>query len=163
MPDQPAFTQLYHAHVRQVYRYLLARTGNIPDAEDLTAQTFEAALRDWGQYRGTVPVAAWLMGIARHRLADFYRARRPLAPLDESAVAPSPPLEDWVGQQLRLEQVRRALTALPTDQAEVIRLRLLGGLSSAEAGAVLGRSPDAVKMLLHRALKALRAQLVEED
>ncbi|HUN05380.1 MAG TPA: RNA polymerase sigma factor [Aggregatilineales bacterium] len=162
MPPSADFTVVYHAHVRQVYRYLLAWTGSVQDAEDLTAQTFEAALRDWHRYRGEGPVIAWLMGIARHRLIDFYRRQRPISEIDEGEAAPAPPLDDVIGQRLRLDQVRGALAALPGDQAEVIRLRLLGDLSTAETAAVMGRSPDAVKMLLHRALRSLRAQLVEE-
>jgi len=171
LPPSADFTVVYHAHVRQVYRYLLAWTGSVQDAEDLTAQTFEAALRDWHRYRGEGPVIAWLMGIARHRLLmgiarhrliDFYRRQRPISEIDEGEAAPAPPLDDVIGQRLRLDQVRGALAALPGDQAEVIRLRLLGDLSTAETAAVMGRSPDAVKMLLHRALRSLRAQLVEE-
>jgi len=162
LPPSADFTVVYHAHVRQVYRYLLAWTGSVQDAEDLTAQTFEAALRDWHRYRGEGPVIAWLMGIARHRLIDFYRRQRPISEIDEGEAAPAPPLDDVIGQRLRLDQVRGALAALPGDQAEVIRLRLLGDLSTAETAAVMGRSPDAVKMLLHRALRSLRAQLVEE-
>jgi RNA polymerase sigma-70 factor (ECF subfamily) len=162
LPSQPAFSEVYQAHVRQVYRYLLARTGSIHDAEDLTARTFEVALRDWTAYREEAPIAAWLMGIARHRLIDHYRGRRPITDLDEGEAAPAPPLDDLIGQRLRFDQVRQALTTLPPDQAEVVRLRLLGDLSTAETAAVIKRSPDAVKMLLHRAIKALRAQLVEE-
>ena len=76
--DPQAFAELYRRHVRSIYRYHLAHTGNVKDAEDLTSQTFMAALEGIRSFRGTGPYITWLIGIAsRKRLLFFRRGRSP--------------------------------------------------------------------------------------
>ena len=72
-----AFAELYRRHVTRVYRYHMAHTGNVKDAEDLTSQTFMAALEGIRSYRGEAPFAAWLMGIASRKRALFFRGTSP--------------------------------------------------------------------------------------
>ncbi len=71
--DPSAFADLYRQHVKQVYRYVLARVSNVGDAQDLTSQTFLTALESLPNYRGQGAFGAWLMGIARHKVMDHYR------------------------------------------------------------------------------------------
>ncbi|HXQ32655.1 MAG TPA: sigma factor, partial [Anaerolineales bacterium] len=73
--DPEAFAELYRRHVQSVYRYYLAHTGNVKDAEDLTSQTFMAALEGIRSYRGTGPYITWLMGIASRKRAHFFRGK----------------------------------------------------------------------------------------
>jgi len=75
--DPEAFAELYHRHLKSVYRYHLAHTGNVKDAEDLTSQTFMAALEGIHSYRGTGPYIAWLMGIASRKRLRLFRRSRP--------------------------------------------------------------------------------------
>ncbi len=161
----PPFAELYRQHVGRLYRYALARLGNADDAQDLTAQTFTAALRGLSQYRGDGSVAAWLTSIARNLAASGFRTRRPSLPLDDAddlpAADPSP--EDVTSRRLRLEAVLAALDTLPADHAEVIRLRFFGELSTAETAALLGKSEAAVKMTLHRALQTLRRRVAADE
>ena len=163
--NPPSFAELYRRHVGRIYRYALARVGNVDDAQDLTAQTFTAALRGYSQYRGEGSVAAWLTSIARNLAASSFRARRPSLPLDDAhdiaAAEPSP--EDMTGRRLRLEAVQQALDTLPPDHAEVIRLRFFSELSTAETAALLGKSEAAVKMTLHRALQTLRRRVAADE
>jgi RNA polymerase sigma-70 factor, ECF subfamily len=158
--DPTAFAHLYERHVTPIYRYLLARVRDVSDAQDLTAQTFEAALRNIRHFRGEGSFAAWLTVIARNKAVNFYRARREI-PLDALHDLPggmeSP--EDIVGQKLRLERVLSVLESLKPERAEVVRLRIFGELSTAETAEVMGRSEAAVKMLLNRALQDLRQRL----
>ena len=65
--DAQAFAELYRRHVTRVYRYHMARTGNEKDAEDLTSQTFMAALEGIRSFRGDGVFAAWLMGMSAER------------------------------------------------------------------------------------------------
>lgn len=65
--DPEAFTELYHRHLPGIYRYHLARTGHVQEAEDLTAQTFLTGLESISSFRGQGRFASWLFGIARHR------------------------------------------------------------------------------------------------
>jgi RNA polymerase sigma-70 factor (ECF subfamily) len=59
--DPQAFAERYRRHVRSIYRYHLAHTGNVKDAEDLTSQTFMAALEGIRSFRGTGPYITWLI------------------------------------------------------------------------------------------------------
>ena len=71
--DREAFDALYRRYVDQVYRYCYSRVGHQADAEDLTDQTFLAALQRLPDYDGREEFAAWLFGIARHKCADYHR------------------------------------------------------------------------------------------
>jgi len=159
--DQRPFAEVYQEHVRSIYRYHLIRTGSAEEAQDLTSQTFLAALESFHGYSGRGSLAGWLFGIARHKVADFYRQRRGHLPLDSAAVqslSDSSP-EDAAAIRLQLARVAAALRTLPSAQAEALVLRLFSQLSAAEAGHVMGKSPAAVKMLVHRGLRNLREKL----
>ena len=160
--DNPtAFAGLYRRHVNRVYRYLLIRVGDVHDAQDLTAQTFLAALEGIAGYRGRGEFVAWLLGIARRKAADHFRRGRTTLPLEAAAHVPDPnPLPDAVVEQrLRLERVTRALRSLSPDRVEALSLRVFGGLNAAEVGRVMDRSEAAVRMLVHRAMRDLRERL----
>ncbi len=73
--DPQAFAELYRRHVRSIYRYHLAHTGDIKDAEDLTSQTFMAALEGIRSFRGTGPYITWLIGIASRKRALFFAGK----------------------------------------------------------------------------------------
>ncbi len=156
-----AFAALYERHYERVYRYHLLRTGDVQDAQDLTTQTFLAALEGIRSYRQAGSFRAWLIGIARNQTAMFYREghKRRLNPLDEQAPDPAPLPETLAGQRLDLAQVSRAMQELTPDQAGAITLCLFCELSGAEAAQVMGKNVAAVKMLLMRGLKELRKKL----
>ncbi len=153
-----AFAELYRRHVTRVYRYHAAHTGNITDAEDLTSQTFMAALEGIRSYRNEGSFAAWIMGIAARKKAMHFRSRRLEMPLDAALHLENPnlPTDKAAFQNLQIEQVHRALGQLSPDRAEVIALCFFGSLTTTEIGRVLGKSEAAVKMLLSRGLKDLR-------
>lgn len=159
--EKAAFSELYHRHFPRVYRYHLARMGDRADAEDLTAQTFLAALEGIRTYRGTGPFAAWLMGIAHNQMAMHYRRRKNETALDEGLNIPDPSdrPERLAGQRLQLSQVSQALERLTPERAEAIMLYIFADLSAAETGRVMGKSEGAVKMLVLRGLRELREKL----
>ncbi len=153
-----AFAELYRRHVTRVYRYHVAHTGNVKDAEDLTSQTFMAALEGIRSYRGEAPFAAWLMGIASKKRFLFFRGRRPEVPIEAALQIPSPslPTDKAAMSRLRIESISRALKQISADRAEALILRFFGELSMAETGRVLNKSEAAVKMLVARGLQDLR-------
>jgi RNA polymerase sigma-70 factor (ECF subfamily) len=159
--DAGAFAELYNRHVTRIYRYHLARTGDAEDAQDLTSQTFLAALESVRTFRGTTTFASWLFGIASHKVGDYYRGRRPNLSLDDAGevldthAAP----EELASHRDRLALVSRALVAIAPERAEALVLRIFAGLSSAEAGQVMGKSESAVRMLVHRGLRDLHKRL----
>jgi RNA polymerase sigma-70 factor (ECF subfamily) len=159
---QQTFTAVYQQHVERIYRYHLARTGRVEDAQDLTAETFQAALEGFTGYdpaRG--PAAAWLMGIAQHKLVDHFRRYRSTLPLAQVEDQPDrgASTEDASLQHLQMAQVAAALLALPADRAEALSLHFFAGLSLNEAAQVMRRSDEAVKKLIHRGLADLRRRL----
>lgn len=160
--DMSAFSGLYQRYATQVYRYLLVRVGNVPEAQDLTSQTFMAAMQGLKSYRGQQPFPAWLLGIARHKVADLYRRQRPdvgLEMAEDVAAGADGSLEDAVSRQLALEQVARKMQTLAPDRAEALTLRLFGGLEVLEIAQIMNRNEAAVRMLVFRGLRDLQAQL----
>jgi RNA polymerase sigma-70 factor, ECF subfamily len=158
--DVEAFAELYRRNLTRVYRYHMAHVGNVKDAEDLTSQTFMAALEGLRSFRGTGSFAAWLFGIASKKRLMFFRRNgsHPEVPLDAAVQIPSPdpPTDKAVRQRLALDSVSRALRQISTDRAEALILIYFGGLTQAEAGRVLNKSEAAVKMLISRGLQDLR-------
>src|SRR5512146_515971 len=118
--DVDAFAELYHRHSTRVYRYHVAHTGNVKDAEDLTSQTFMAALEGIRSFRATGSFAAWIMGIASKLRLMFFRKNgsRPEVPLDAALHYPSPclPTDKAASQRLELESISRALRQLSPDR-----------------------------------------------
>ena len=161
--DAAVFAELYRRHADRIYRYHLARTGDSDDAEDLTSQTFLAALENIATFRGTTTFVGWLFGIASHKVGDHYRRRRPNVPLESAGELHDPQAlpEDIVWQRHRLARISDALRALAPDRAEALILRVFSGMSAAEAGAVMGKSDAAVRMLVHRGLRDLHARLAD--
>jgi len=153
-----AFAELYRRYLRPVYRYHLIHTADVKDAEDLTSQTFMAALEGLPGFRGEGSFAAWLMGIAAHKRALFFRSRRPQVPLDEFLDIPDASLstDQAALQSLQLRAVAHALQQINSGRAEAIILCTFGGLTHREAGALLHKSEAAVKMLVARGLQELR-------
>lgn len=158
--DPQAFAELYRRHVRSIYRYHLAHTGNVKDAEDLTSQTFMAALEGIRSFRGTGPYITWLVGIASRKRALFFRGNKNQVPLDAVLHIPAPslPTEKAAARRLELDQLFAALKTISQERAEAIILCLFSELSTAEAGIVLGKSEAAVRMLISRGLHDLRTR-----
>jgi RNA polymerase sigma-70 factor, ECF subfamily len=160
--DPEAFAELYRRHVRSVYRYHLAHTGNVKDAEDLTSQTFIAALEGIRSLRGTGSYIAWLLGIASRKRALFFRRSRGRhdVPLEAALHLPTPglPTDRAAALHLQTEELLQALRSLSRDRAEALILCFFSGLNFLEAGLVLGKSEAAVKMLISRGLQDLRTR-----
>jgi RNA polymerase sigma-70 factor, ECF subfamily len=160
LTDSQAFAELYRRHVRSIYRYHLAHTGNIKDAEDLTSQTFMAALEGIRSFRGTGPYITWLIGIAARKRALFFRGKKPQVPLDAALHLPTPnlPTDKAAARRLEMDQLFAALRTISQDRAEAIILYFFSGLSTAETGLVLGKSEAAIRMLISRGLHDLRTR-----
>ena len=156
-----AATELCRLHWAPVFRIAYARLGNRSEAEDVTQETFLRMWRHLDHFEGD-RLGPYLRTIAlnlcRNRLRDAYR--HPQAELLQDLRADPAPSPE--GRILALEdeaRLRAALDALDADQRRVLELRLIDGRPAAEAGAILGRSPEAVRALQYRALCRLRGIL----
>jgi len=156
--DPQAFAALYESHFERVYRYHLARSGSAAEAQDLTTLTFVAALENLERFRGTGSFSAWLFGIARRQATMYFRSRKREVELDAAiTLADTAPLpEILAGQRLEIAQVTAALEIINPERREAIQLCLFSQLSAEEAGLAMGKSPNAVKMLLWRGIRDLR-------
>ena len=159
--NSAAFAELYCRHVDHVFRFLMLRTGSTKDAQDLTTQTFIAALERIDRYEPRGRFRVWLLGIARHKAADFFRKNRRTVSLEmiESIPDPHPQPDEAVTRRLQMERVLDALRHLTPDRAEALALRVFGEYSAAEIADIMGKSEAAVKMLVHRAWRDLKQQL----
>jgi RNA polymerase sigma-70 factor (ECF subfamily) len=153
-----AFTCLYQQQFAAVYRYFYHQTGHIQDTEDLTGTTFHRALSRFEQYQpelGSRP--AWLFGVAHNCLREHGRRRRQSAEqLPPELLDPQPLPESQLLSAERAASLHRAIRELPAGQRHALTLRFFAGLRASEVAAVLGRSEGAVKMLVRRAVLALR-------
>lgn len=143
-----------------MYGYLLPRCGSVTDAEDLTAETFMAAVAAMNRPDAPEVSVAWLIGIARHKLVDHWRhgerERRGLA-----AVGPDRPDDPWE-ELLDTSAAYSALARLPGPQRAALSLRYLDGLSVPEIAEHLDRTLRGTETLLVRARAALRRIYQEE-
>src|SRR5919202_891863 len=163
-----AFSQLYRAHLRDVYSYAYYRVGNHHDAEDLTEQTFLQAYRHFeralAESRGR-PLRPWLIRIAHNLAANYYRdrSRRPQTQLEDAAVISAPhETADLVEDREELGAVLAGVANLPDDRREALIMRFALDMDNKEIARALGRSEGATKVLLHRAIKQLEERLQEE-
>ena len=162
--DRAAFATLYRRYLDRVYGYAFYQLGDHHDAEDVTERIFLAALRalpDFHDQGSTF--RAWLFRIAHNTIANAHRsrARRRTEPLpdDFQRAAPNADPAGQVALADELREIRRVVAQMPDDRRQVILLRFVDDLSTAEIAEVLDRSPGAVRVLLHRSLRDLAARL----
>ncbi|MGE2832503.1 RNA polymerase sigma factor [Mycobacterium sp. SMC-4] len=146
---------LYDEALPAVYGYFVRRCSDRGTAEDLTSETFLAAMdaaRKPSPPEFSVP---WLIGVARHKLADHYRRARipvPVADVPE----PVEPADDW---DVELDRIvaEQVLARLPEQHRTVLALRYLDDCTVPECADLIGRTVHATEALLVRARRAFRA------
>ena len=155
---------LYRDHYEAVLRYVRARVATREIAEDLVADVFCRALTAAASYRAMrdTPLP-WLYRIAAHRVADHYRRQRTSYGLDAAAEVVSSELgpDELVLRQVAISEVWEASQELPRTQRRALWLRYGRQLELSEIAVVMGKSVEAVKLLIHRAIKHLRQALTE--
>lgn len=158
--DPRMFGDLYLLYAQPVFRYLYSRMGNVPEAENATAQTFLAALERFPKYRHDGYFASWLFSIARNKAMDYFRKQRKETRLEEAEFIPA---DGNILQQVikteRIAALSKLIGTLPEDEQELIRLRYVAELSFAEIGHLLGQKEDTVKKSLYRLQARLKVQL----
>jgi len=157
--DTSAFLELYDDALPHVYGYLARRCANSATAEDLTAETFMAAVAALRNDRSDVDRLdlniAWLIGTARHKLVDHWRRterrREDLANLWDDVAVPDP--TDAV---IELSTANAVLAQLAPQHRAVLTLRYLDDLPVGDVATTMGRTVDATEALLTRAKAAFR-------
>jgi RNA polymerase sigma-70 factor (ECF subfamily) len=147
---------IYRHALPQVHGYLLPRCGSASVAEDLTAETFMAAVAANRRDNPPVLTVAWLIGVARHKLVDHWRRVGREERRVAVAEAGCDGVDDPWQHHLDTEAAYAALSRLSAHHRAALTLRYLDGLPVAEVAAVLDRSVHATETLLVRAKAALR-------
>ncbi len=162
-PDPHPVVTVYPRALPQVYGYLLPRCGSVVVAEDLTAETFMAAVAAVQQGAAPEVTVGWLVGIARHKLVDHWRRlgreQRSLAAAAQEVDGVDDPWDvafDTAAAYASLAQVN-------PHQRAALTLRYLDGLPVADVAEQLGRSLHATETLLVRAKAALRRVYREQE
>src|SRR3954451_14938558 len=155
------FSELYRAHLRDVYSYAYYRVGNHHDAEDLTEQTFLQAYRHYERAMAESdgrPLRPWLIRIAPTPAATLSRdrSRRPQTPIEDSETLRTiHTTEDLVEGRDELARILEGVKELPDDRREALIMRFALGMDNREIARAMGRTDGATKVLLHRAIKQL--------
>ena len=159
--DEAGFLVLWEALQPRLLRYL--QVISCADVDDVAGETWLQVVRDLPKFKkdNADEFRAWLFTIARHRAIDAARSRRRHRDkmLADTLVPPSAtlgnPVEDEVLQQLSTRQAIALVAGLSKDQAEVVALRVIAGLDTEAVARLLRKSPGAVRVALHRGLRAL--------
>jgi len=159
LAEVPSFEAVVERHLDDVHGYLVYLTRDRGAAEDLTAETFEKALRSWRRFdprRGSA--RTWLLNLARSTALDHFRAEERRRRRERAYAPERREHEDGVFGGLS-PALERALAELSAGEREVIALRILLDLDGEAAARVLGISPTACSTRLSRALKKLEERM----
>jgi RNA polymerase sigma-70 factor, ECF subfamily len=163
------FSELYRAHLRDVYSYAFYRIGNHHDAEDITEQTFLQAYRHFERAQRESdgrPLRPWLIRIAHNLAANYYRdrSRKPQTHLDDAAILSAPlDTERVVEGREEVKEVLAGVSKLPDDRREALIMRFALDMDNREIARAMGRSEGATKVLIHRAIRQLEQGLDEKE
>lgn len=163
--DPDALAMLYRLVHPRVLRYL--RVLELQEAEDLASETWLDLVRALERFRGDERAVVGLaLTIARRRAIGGRRRRdrRGTMPVEPQWVADHGPVgdvEDDALERIGLDEAVERLRALPPDQADIVLLRVLGGLSAEQVARIVGKRPGTVRVLQHRALRALARSMVD--
>lgn len=157
-PNDDPVADAYRRHGARVYRFLLRRTGDHHQAEELAQRVFADAAASLAKARPD-SVLGWLYAVAQRRFVDELRRRRLAAELPADPPRPAPEL-DYGPETARA--IKRAIGRLDPPARQVVVMKLLEGRPFAEIGITLGVSEAAAKMRYSRAVRELRASLEAE-
>jgi len=164
--DPDALATIYDQYAPRIYNYIYYRVGDARLAEDLTASVFLNVLeaiqsnRSWRS-----SFSGWLYRIAHNMVVDQFRRRGKLQelPLDERLVSMEEDPAKNAELSLEVEWLEEAIRGLTDDQADVIVLKFIEGMTNAEVARVLGKTEGAIKSLQYRALASLRKKAESEE
>jgi RNA polymerase sigma-70 factor, ECF subfamily len=149
--------------IRRVYAYVAYRVGDNPDAEDITSETFERALRYRQSYdpsRGEP--ASWLVGIARRVIAESFSRRVDVLSPEDELNDPNDP-EDLEERTILRLSLAGAVASLEERDRELIALRYGADLTASQIGTLMDMRANSVEVALHRALERLRTRLTDNE
>lgn len=162
--DMGALRELYDRHAAWLHARLMRRCNDSDVVLDVVQDTFVALWKDSHRFRGDGEVAGWLWGIAFRRMVSRLRSRKDVVLLpdwDTTHLGRAPAAEDEVLLGVEYGDLAGALRRLSPEFRSVVQAVVLDGLTTKEAGRLLGVRENTVKTRLHRAKAQLRGALTE--
>ena len=155
---------IYRQYSDTVFRFLMSKTGSVELAEELTQETFYQAVKSIDRYDGSSRITSWLCGIAQNVLYAHLRARQkdPL-PLEDVPEQPVVSTEDLVVTRDETRAILEAIRELPDPGGEIMRMRIFGGLSFKQIGAILGRTEVWARVNYYRAKQSEIKEVNRDD
>jgi RNA polymerase sigma-70 factor, ECF subfamily len=158
--DEAAFLDLWRNLQPRLLRYL--RVVGCDDPDDVASETWLQVVRDLHRFNGgDEDFRRWLFTVGRNRAVDAARAniRRRVTPVADGldGLADGQTVEDQVLDAMSVRKAIAMLAGLSPDQAEAVALRVIAGLDTPAVASILGKSPGAVRVALHRGLRTLAA------
>ena len=166
--DTAAVAALYDHYFPLIYKYVLYRVSDAQIADDLVSQIFERMLSDLDRYQPELaPFGAWLFGIARHVVGNFYRTKKRQNWLSLEGIF-NLPNNDPIPEEafLKIEQgdhLLRSLAKLSDRERDLIGLKFAGGLTNREISTLTRLTEANVGVILYRAIQRLRTELTKEE
>src|SRR5436309_10882196 len=157
--DPREFGALYDRHLQQIYRFVYSRVREQTAAEDVTSEVFIKALKAMPRYQDTGrPFAAWLYQIAVNAIADRYRTLRPAQPLEDfhDLSVAGPAIEEQAAQRDEVRRIWAIVEELPSQQRTALVLKFQEDMKIEDIALAMGKTPGAVKLLIHRGVTKLR-------
>jgi len=162
-----AFESVYDANVDSIYRYTFRCVGNVTDAEDLTAQTFYKALKNFWRFRWTgIPISAWLFRIATNEINTYFRHLKKnrdgeLSNFD-TCISKNAHLETLAQREAVMNSLACSLVVLKAEDRTLLVLRYLERRTYSEMVMITGKKLSALKMRVHRALQQLETEMEKQ-
>ncbi len=162
--DPREFGALYDRHFQQIYRFVYSRVREQTAAEDVTSEVFIKALKAMPRYQDTGrPFAAWLYQIAVNAIADRYRTLKPSHPLEDfhDLSVGGPAIEEQAAQRDEIRRIWQIVEDLPMQQRTALVLKFQEDMKIEDIAVAMGKTPGAVKLLIHRGVSRLRDEAGE--
>lgn len=160
------FGEIYDQYIDKIYRFVFLKVNSEEVAQDLCSETF---LKGWSVFQSGTKIEnmrAFLYRIARNLVTDYYRqkGRTNTVSVDSLPISdPSPNFTEKIFINSDIDQVKKALGNINEDYQNIIILHYLNDLPVSELAVVLDKSEQAVRVMLHRALKSLKNEFPREE
>lgn len=161
------FEQIYSTYFESVYRYIWKLSGDEHIAEEITSETFLKAMKSIEDFRGDCDMRVWICQIAKNTYYSYMKKSCRMVSVDEteyqSITDPNAFIEEQIGIQEEILQIRKILHTMSDPYKEVFMWRVFGEMSFKEIGALYGKTDNWACVTYHRARKMIQDRLEEND
>lgn len=161
------FQEIYEAYYKRVYNYISFRINNHQDTEDLVSQVFERVIQKYDTYdKKRSPLEAWLIGIARNTVTDYFRSRQRGFVLSLNLLRNFVPGSRQPEEVIVIDEnnavLIKILSKLSVKERNIVALKFAAELKNTDIADIMGISESNVGVILFRSLKKIRKELEKE-